>query len=121
MPVITLEMTNKWKIETAISVKNIVMEECRTAFGLKSTDRNIKVIRYDQDLFELKAPYEIFIQINLFSGRTLEFKRNLYATIVSAIESKTIFKKENILILLNEQPQENWGLKGGIPACDIKK
>ena len=118
MPVITTEMGNKWKIETAITIKNIVMDVVRTSFGLKSTDRNIKVIRYDQDLFELKDPYEIYIEILMRSGRSAEFKQQLYSSIVSAINDKTLFKKEHILIVLNEQPVENWAIKGGYMADD---
>jgi phenylpyruvate tautomerase PptA (4-oxalocrotonate tautomerase family) len=119
MPAIKIEMGNKWKIETAVSVKNIVMAEVKNIFGLNSADRNIRVIRYDQDLFELKDPYEIFIEIQLVTGKNTDFKRQLYKNIVSSLEQKTIFKKENILIFLNEQPTENWGVKGGIAGCDI--
>lgn len=119
MPVITIEMGNKWKIETAVSVKNIVMEEIKNAFNLKSTDRNIKVTRYDQDLFELNDPYEIFIEIQLIKGRETSFKRDLYNSIVTAIEEKTLFKRENVFIFLNEQPAENWGIKGGFIASDL--
>ena len=88
MPVIQIEMGNKWKIETAILVKNVVLDEVREVFGLKSTDRNIKVIRYDQDLFELKDPYEIFIEIKLAGSRTVEFKRKLYDALTTAIDEK---------------------------------
>lgn len=119
MPVIKIEMGNKWKIETALQVKNIVMDEVRNAFSLKPSDRNIKVIRYDQDLFELNDPYEIFIEIQLISGRSKEFKRSLYKSIVDSIDEKTLFKRGNILIFLNEQPAENWAVKGGFMADDI--
>ena len=119
MPVIKIEMGNKWKIETAILVKNIVMEVIRETFNLKPTDRNIKVIRYDQDLFELKDPYEIFIEIDLIKGRSRDFKRNLYETLVKAVSEKTMFKKDSIFIFLNEQPAENWAVKGGFIPDEI--
>ena len=121
MPAVKIEIGNKWKIETAIAIKNIVMAEVKYAFELKSSDRNIRVIRYDQDLFELKDPYEIFIEIDMVEGRSEEFKRKLYTNIVTAIENRTLFKKENIFIFLNEQPAVNWGVKGGIPFSDFKK
>ncbi len=121
MPVIIIEMSNKWKIETAILVKNIVLDVVRKAFELKSTDRNIKVIRHDQDLFELTDPYEIFVEIELISGRSIDFKRELYSELTKAIDEKTMFKKDNIFIFLNEQPAENWGIKGGVPFCDLEE
>ena len=97
------------------------MAEVKYAFELKSSDRNIRVVRYDQDLFELKDPYEIFIEIDMVEGRSEDFKRNLYTNIVTAIENRTLFKKENIFIFLNEQPAVNWGVKGGIPFSDFKE
>ena len=121
MPAVKIEIGNKWKIETAIAIKNIVMAEVKYAFELKSSDRNIRVVRYDQDLFELKDPYEIFIEIDMVEGRSEDFKRNLYINIVTAIENRTLFKKENIFIFLNEQPAVNWGVKGGIPFSDFKE
>ena len=121
MPAVKIEIGNKWKIETAIAIKNIVMAEVKYAFELKSSDRNIRVVRYDQDLFELKDPYEIFIEIDMVEGRSEDFKRNLYTNIVTAIENRTLFKKENIFIFLNEQPAVNWGVKGGIPFSDFKE
>ena len=121
MPAVKIEIGNKWKIETAIAIKNIVMAEVKYAFELKSSDRNIRVVRYDQDLFELKDPYEIFIEIDIVEGRSEDFKRNLYTNIVTAIENRTLFKKENIFIFLNEQPAVNWGVKGGIPFSDFKE
>lgn len=121
MPAVKIEIGNKWKIETAIAIKNIVMAEVKYAFELKSSDRNIRVVRYDQDLFELKDPYEIFIEIDMVEGRNEDFKRNLYTNIVTAIENRTLFKKENIFIFLNEQPAVNWGVKGGIPFSDFKE
>lgn len=121
MPAVKIEIGNKWKIETAIAIKNIVMAEVKYAFELKSSDRNIRVVRYDQDLFELKDPYEIFIEIDMVEGRGEDFKRSLYTNIVNAIENRTLFKKENIFIFLNEQPAVNWGVKGGIPFSDFKE
>ena len=120
MPAIKIEMGNKWKIETAVSIKNIVMNAVKNTLGLKSSDRNIRDLRYDQDLFELKDNYEVFIEIQLAKGRSTETKRELYKNIVESIEEKTLFSKENILIFINEQPEENWGVNGGISLADFK-
>ena len=119
MPAIKIEMSNKWKIETAVSVKNIVMNAVKNTLSLKSSDRNIRVLRYDQDLFELKDNYEIFIEIQMVSGRNIETKRELYKNIVNDIEEKTVFNRENVFIFINEQPKDNWGVKGGMPLSDI--
>ena len=55
----------------------------------------------------------------MVSGRNIETKRELYKNIVNDIEEKTVFNRENVFIFINEQPEDNWGVKGGMPLSDI--
>jgi len=82
-------------------------------------DKNLRVIEIDPDLFYSKKPYEIFIQITLFKGRTIETKKELYQNIVQELHQKLSIDKNTVFIILNEQPLENWGLRGGQIASDI--
>lgn len=82
-------------------------------------DKNLRVIEFDPDLFYSKKPYEIFIQITLFKGRTIETKKALYQNIVQELDKKLSINPNTIFIILNEQPLENWGLRGGQIASDI--
>lgn len=52
----------------------------------------------------------------MFKGRTRETKKKLFRSIVIALDSNGLSPYKNILITLNEQPTENWGVRGGIPA-----
>ena len=67
----------------------------------------------------MKAPYSIIIEISMFSGRTLETKKKLYQTIVNTLSDKMKIAKKEIFIVVSEQPKENWGVRGGIAACDL--
>jgi 4-oxalocrotonate tautomerase family enzyme len=67
----------------------------------------------------MKRPYAILIEITLFSGRTAETKKNLFRSIVDSLHSKLAIDKDAVFIVLNEQPRENWGIRGGIPASEI--
>jgi phenylpyruvate tautomerase PptA (4-oxalocrotonate tautomerase family) len=87
---------------------------------LPSNDRNIRLIEYKSDFFQMKPPYEILIEISMFAGRTKETKKKLYQTIVERLEVDCSIEKEKILIILNEQPLENWGARGGIPADEME-
>ena len=71
-------------------------------------------MEYDPDLFIMKPPYSILIEISLFSGRTKETKEALFRNIVSDLHQKMGINKEAVFIVLNEQPLDNWGLRGGI-------
>ncbi|MBO9703173.1 MAG: tautomerase family protein [Sporocytophaga sp.] len=82
-------------------------------------DKNLRVIEFDPDLFYSKKPYEIFIQITLFKGRTIETKKVLFQNIVQELNKKLSIDKDSVFIVLNEQPLENWGLRGGQIASDI--
>lgn len=58
---------------------------------------------------------ENFIYIEIFCGpgRTVEQKKSLYKMIAEEIEQKTIVGKQNVFILLNEVPIENWSFGDG--------
>ncbi|MBD8387111.1 tautomerase family protein [Dysgonomonas sp. BGC7] len=67
----------------------------------------------------MKPPYEILIEIILFSGRTDRAKADLYKKIVEKLGARHSIKGETVFIILNEQPKENWGIRGGKPALEI--
>ncbi|AMP99662.1 4-oxalocrotonate tautomerase [Pedobacter cryoconitis] len=50
----------------------------------------------------------IYIQIICGSGRTVEMKKSLYAVIVQKISLRTHISANDIIIVLNETPFENW-------------
>lgn len=64
----------------------------------------------------MKPPYEVLIEISMFLGRKKDTKKKLYQTIVNRLEINGLFEKRKVLITLNEQPLENWGICGGISA-----
>ena len=86
---------------------------------LPADDRNVRLIEHQPELFQMKPPYEILIEISLFTGRTKETKRKLFQTIVDRLESNVLIDKNKVFIVLNEQPAENWGVRGGIPADEL--
>lgn len=56
--------------------------------------------------------------MDVFPGRSLDAKRKLYQTIVQNLKELDI-QPNDILIILNEPPLNNWGVRGGIPASEI--
>lgn len=46
-------------------------------------------------------------------------KRELYQAIVRRFEALGILPAD-VFIVLNEQPLENWGMRGGIPASELE-
>jgi phenylpyruvate tautomerase PptA (4-oxalocrotonate tautomerase family) len=56
--------------------------------------------------------------MNIFPGRSIEAKRTLYQEIVVRLKTLGI-QSDDILIVLNEPPLHNWGIRGGYPASEV--
>ena len=56
----------------------------------------------------------------MFKGRTKQTKKKLFESIVKKLEGELKIDPKTICIVLNEQPLENWGIRGGIPADEIQ-
>lgn len=88
--------------------------------GIPENDRNVRLMFYDPDLFDAKPPYQYFIEITMFAGRNDEAKSRLYKTITVKLNTKLGIDPHSVFIVVHEQPLQNWGVRGGISAKDIK-
>jgi len=119
MPLIRIDIAKGNDKEFLISLINETMNCIQEVLQLPSNDRNIRLTEFDNELFYMKPPYQLIIEISMFSGRTVETKRKLYQQIVAQLSAVLNLNKEAIFILINEQPKENWGIRGGIAASDL--
>jgi hypothetical protein len=65
-----------------------------------------------------RSDYFTRVEIVLFSGRSLEAKRTLYAALVRNLSALGV-PAEQVKTVLIEVPTETWGLRGGVPASEI--
>jgi 4-oxalocrotonate tautomerase family enzyme len=119
MPLVQISLEKGKDKVYLLSIIELTMNCVQEILQLPSNDRNIRLTEYENGLFFMKEPYEIIIEISLFSGRTIETKRKLYQQLTDSLQEKMSIPKENVFILLNEQPKENWGVRGGIAANDL--
>jgi len=120
MPLVKIDIEKGNSKEFLISLANLIMNCVQEALKLPPDDRNIRLNEFEKGLFQMKKPYRIIIEISMFSGRSVDTKRKLYQLIVSTLFNDLGIQKDEVFILLNEQPKENWGVRGGIPAMDIE-
>jgi phenylpyruvate tautomerase PptA (4-oxalocrotonate tautomerase family) len=120
MALVKIELAEGKDVQTLIKMRDIVMDSVVESLKLPDDDRNIRIIEYRTDLFQMKQLYEIIIEITMFSGRSKETKKKLFQMIADNLFNGLRIEKAKIFIVLNEQPMENWGIKGGIPADEIK-
>jgi phenylpyruvate tautomerase PptA (4-oxalocrotonate tautomerase family) len=119
MPTVKIELATGKDHQSLIRMKDLVMEAMIESLQLPFNDRNIRIVEYAPGMFEMKPPYEILIEISMFSGRTKETKKKLFQAITANLEANGLAGKETVLITLNEQPLENWGVRGGVPADEL--
>lgn len=121
MPLIKISMiegrTQKEKLTVADEIHKALIQ----AFKIPAEDKNIRIEEYKKENFILspgKSEKYVLVEISAFSGRTVETKRLLYKSIVENLGRLGI-EPEDVFILVHEEPKENWGIRGGIAACDV--
>lgn len=121
MPLIKISMIEGRALEEKHKVAESIHNALVETFRIPAEDKNIRIEEYKKEnyiLSEGKSEQYILVEIAAFPGRNTDTKRLLYKTIVENLGSLGI-KPEDVFILLYEEPLENWGIRGGIAACDI--
>ena len=91
--------------------------------GLKTPewDRTIRLFTHEPHRFAVppgRGERYTLIEIDLFSGRSMEAKRRLYQAMVHNL-GKLGIPADHIKVLLRESGAENWGIRGGVPASEV--
>ncbi|MDP4171817.1 MAG: 2-hydroxymuconate tautomerase [Bacillota bacterium] len=60
------------------------------------------------------------IQVQMLEGRSSDVKRQLISEVTEAVSRTLGNATETIRVILQEIPEENWGI-GGVPIVDRKK
>ena len=121
MPLVTVTMLKGKSKEFRKSILNVVHSSLVTAFKIPDHDRSQRIIEIDPDNYEYppgKSDNYITIEMTIFLGRSIEAKRMLYQEIVTGLKALGI-PSEDILIVLQESPLQNWGIRGGYSADQV--
>jgi phenylpyruvate tautomerase PptA (4-oxalocrotonate tautomerase family) len=121
MPLITIEtrlgLDSNLKREL-FEVVHGALVEC---FRIPDHDRSQRFVEYAPENFEIppgRGPNYTVVTIVAFAGRSLDAKRALYRAIADGFE-RLGFPRTDVMILLQEEPSHNWGLRGGVAGCDL--
>jgi phenylpyruvate tautomerase PptA (4-oxalocrotonate tautomerase family) len=120
MPLVKIELAEGKDNTTLLKMRDLVLNAVVESLKLIPDDRNIRILEYKPELFQMKAPYEIIIEVTMFSGRSKATKKKLYKLIVDSLFDNLKIERNKIFIVINEQPMENWGVRGGIPADEVQ-
>lgn len=120
MPLVTIVMIKGKSKEFKSAILDAVHDSLVTAFKIPEHDRNQRIIEIEPDNFEGPAGKEnlVTIEMTIFPGRSFQAKKALYKEIASGLHKLDI-NGDDLLIILNEPPLENWGIRGGYPANEV--
>ena len=121
MPNVTIEVRRRYtptEEEQIIAAAHAALME-----GLKTpeSDKTIRLVSHEPHRFAVppgRGDRYTLIEIDLFSGRSLEAKRALYQALVRNL-GKLGIPADHIKVLLRESGTENWGVRGGVPASEV--
>ncbi|MGE5626567.1 MAG: tautomerase family protein [Solirubrobacterales bacterium] len=122
MPLVKIEIFKGKTSEYKKAILDGVHSALVQAFKIPDYDRMQRLYELDRENFEIaptKTEQFTLIEITAFKGRSLEAKKLLYKEIADNLKMNPGIDGNDITIVLNEHPLENWGVKGGKPASEI--
>ena len=123
MPVVRITIRRGKSSEYKRALLDGVHSALVQAFRIPDRDRHQMLIELDADHFEIppqKTGDMTVIEITAFKGRSLDTKKNLYQSVIDNLAKNPGVKGDDILIILHEPPLENWGIRGGQPASEVR-
>jgi len=113
--------TGTWAQSRGPEVLEAVQAALVEALKIPSNDRDIVLDILDDSrriISPKRSDYFTRVEVTLFSGRSLDAKRSLYAALVRNLSALGV-PADQVKTVLIEVPTENWGLRGGFPASEI--
>ncbi|MFM8901735.1 MAG: tautomerase family protein [Burkholderiales bacterium] len=120
MPIVKIEVCRPRPADQIAAMIDAVYQAQLIAFKLPQDDKQIRYVEHKAECFPVppgKTENFTFIEFQVFPGRSLQAKRDLYAGVVARLGELGI-QPRDITIVLHEPPLENWGLRG-LPASEI--
>ncbi|MGD0916663.1 MAG: tautomerase family protein [Thermodesulfobacteriota bacterium] len=121
MPLVTITIIEGKTREFRRLIFDAVHDSLVAALKIPDHDRNQRIVEIRLDNLEFPAGRTesfVTIEMTVYPGRSLQAKKALYQEIVSRLQRLEI-QGDDILIVLNEPPLENWGIRGGYPASEV--
>jgi phenylpyruvate tautomerase PptA (4-oxalocrotonate tautomerase family) len=121
MPSTLISVRKRWPLEKRRAIIDAVHQALVDGMLIPQTDRTLRLQVFEPEDFAVsrgKSENFTLIEIDLFSGRSLDAKRRLYKCVVENLGALGIRAKD-VTIVLREIPHENRGISGGVPASDV--
>lgn len=122
MPIVTITLRSGRTPQEKDKILAAVNEALSHAFKIPEHDRFQRLLELPADDFEIspkRTDKFILIEIDAFPGRSNEAKRKLFARLAENFEGLG-HAPDDFICILREPDLENWCVREGKPATDIK-
>jgi phenylpyruvate tautomerase PptA (4-oxalocrotonate tautomerase family) len=119
MPLVKIEILNDRSASEKTALFDAIHEALVEALNIPDNDRVQRLIEHERDDFDVPSPSFTIVTITMFPGRSVSAKRELFQRIVEKLGQLGI-PANDVNIVLEEPPLENWGIRGGRPASEVE-
>lgn len=118
MPLVQIEVLKGRSASEKKALFDVIHEALVEALRIPEDDRVQRLVEHESDDFDVDSPMFTIVKITMFPGRSVSVKRELFRRIVEKLERLGIEPNE-INVVLDEPPLDNWGIRGGRPASEV--
>lgn len=121
MPLLKIELREGRTADSKKRLLDVVHGALIDIFEIPDADRTLRIVEYSADSFNVPPGSSddfLLVTIDVLPGRSVEAKKALYAGIVGGLGDLGV-DPQDVFIILNEVPLENWAVRGGQAAVDV--
>jgi 4-oxalocrotonate tautomerase len=121
MPLVRIDLPQSIGVKRRAAIGEIVYQTLVDVFNVPASDNFQIVTAHDRDALRIDPTYlginrsaaAFTVDITLNIGRTVELKKQLYATLVDRLNAEADVRPQDVLIVLTEVAKENWSFGNG--------
>ena len=121
MPLVRIDLPNSIESERHGLIGDIVYQAMVDVLNVPDGDKFQIITVHDADSLRIDPAYlgidrsanAFIIDITLNAGRTVELKRQFYATAAERLSAEADVRPQDVLIVLTEVAKENWSFGNG--------
>jgi 4-oxalocrotonate tautomerase len=121
MPLVRIEVPDTISPEKRSLIGDIVYETMHEVINVPEGDKFQIITAHSPDSLRIDPTYlgiersagAFIIDITLNAGRTVELKKQFYASLVERLHSQVQVRPQDVVIVLTEVAKENWSFGNG--------
>lgn len=121
MPLVKVEIIAGKSSQYKKSLMDGIHQALVNTIKIPDHDRRQRLYELPAECFEHGGRSDSYtiIEVTMFKGRSAEAKKSFYREVVDFLTANPGIPSNDITIVINDPPLENWGIRGGKPASEV--